>query len=370
MFVMSTFEDDAPPETDIAIEDDADVETVVAPVAYDITSYGADPEAELLVRRLQRGEILIPAFQRSYVWTQPQASRFVESLLLGLPVPGVFLAHDSLTGKQLVIDGQQRLKSLLFFYDGAFNPRPGDKTRRVFALVDVQKRFEGCTYQQLDQRDRIRLDTAILHTTIIRQTAPPDDDTSLFHIFERLNSGGQRLTPQEIRAAIYHGPFLRFIAELNDFQPWRTLFGRKHSRLKDQELLLRFFALFFERGRYARPMHEFLSTFAARHRAPDDVTISEYRALLEVTCSSILKEIGDRAFRAEGRFNMALADAILIGVAERGRRAARPLAPLHASFEALIKDPEFQQATRRATADEAQVALRLQRASLFLSAPA
>jgi uncharacterized protein with ParB-like and HNH nuclease domain len=118
----------------------------VPPVSYDVTSYGSDPDVEGLVRRIKRGDILIPPFQRDYVWRQPEASRFIESLLLGLPVPGIFFATDPETNKLLVIDGQQRLKSLLFFYDGYFNPRPDDKRRRVFNLVKVQEPFEGKTY--------------------------------------------------------------------------------------------------------------------------------------------------------------------------------------------------------------------------------
>ena len=76
------------------IEDENEIEEVVPNLRYDITSYGVDFDVEGLVRRLNRGEILIPEWQRAYVWSHRQASSFVESLLLGLPVPGVFLAQD------------------------------------------------------------------------------------------------------------------------------------------------------------------------------------------------------------------------------------------------------------------------------------
>ena len=168
------------------VKDDAEADDTVAPVRYDITSWGADYDVEGLVRRLQRGDILIPEFQRSYVWTLPAASRFVESLLLGLPVPGVFLAREAETNKFLVIDGQQRLKTLRFFYEGFFNPKSEDKTHRVFSLSSVQNRFEGKTYQTLDERDRLKLDNSIIHATIVRQEAPPDEDTSMYHILNAL----------------------------------------------------------------------------------------------------------------------------------------------------------------------------------------
>jgi len=76
------------------VEDEAEKDETVRPVQYEITSFGADYDAEGLVKRLQRGDIYIPPFQRSFVWTQKEASRFIESLLLGLPVPGIFLARD------------------------------------------------------------------------------------------------------------------------------------------------------------------------------------------------------------------------------------------------------------------------------------
>ena len=102
------------------------------PFRYSISSYGADYPVDGLVKRLKDGTIYVPPFQRSYVWSIRDASRFVESLLLGLPVPGVFLAKEEPTNKLLVIDGQQRLRSLQFFYDRLFEP-----TGREFSLARI-----------------------------------------------------------------------------------------------------------------------------------------------------------------------------------------------------------------------------------------
>src|SRR5687768_3267101 len=96
------------------VVDESEDDSLVPEVTYDVSSYGSDMDVEGLVRRLQSGDILIPPFQRDYVWKQAEASRFIESLLLGLPVPGVFFATEPETNKFLVIDGQQRLKSLQF----------------------------------------------------------------------------------------------------------------------------------------------------------------------------------------------------------------------------------------------------------------
>jgi Protein of unknown function DUF262 len=106
---------------EVVLFDDEDAE-VATPFKYSITAYGADYPVDGLVKRVESGDIFIPSFQRGYVWSLTRASRFVESLLLGLPVPGIFLSKDEPSQKLLVIDGQQRLRTLQFFYQGLFGP--------------------------------------------------------------------------------------------------------------------------------------------------------------------------------------------------------------------------------------------------------
>jgi hypothetical protein len=188
MTTPATSEEFEPNSEDLSVVDEASADDTVIPEQYDIASYGADYDVEGLVRRLQRGDVFIPPFQRQFMWNQQEASRFVESLLLGLPVPGVFLASEAGTNKLLVIDGQQRLKTLQFFYEGFFNPKPENRDQKVFKLLSVQPRLEGATYKSLEDRDRVKLDNAIIHATIVKQEAPSGDDTSIYHIFERLNN--------------------------------------------------------------------------------------------------------------------------------------------------------------------------------------
>jgi hypothetical protein len=346
-----------------AIEDETEQDESVPYVSYDVTSYGSDPDVEGLVRRIKRGDILIPPFQRDYVWRQPEASRFIESLLLGLPVPGIFFATEPETNKLLVIDGQQRLKSLLFFYDGYFNPRPDDKRRRVFNLVKVQERFEGKTYTDLDERDRIRLDNSILHATIVKQTSPPSDDTSLYHIFQRLNSGGRRLVAQEMRVALYHGPLMDRIRHLNEYSSWRLIYGQPNSRLKDQELILRFFALYSEQEHYNRPMEEFLNKFAGRKRRSDELYLDGLSGLFRGCCDIFWEALGRDAFRPTRALNAAVFDSCMVGLARR-IKDGRPVEPnnVREIYKALLNDTQYFQAISRSTADEAFVVRRLTRA--------
>ena len=119
-------------------------ETEEVPVRYEITSYGADFDVSGLIRRFSEQSIEIPPFQRSFVWSIKQASQFIESLLLGLPVPGIFLYRDKDSNKLKVIDGQQRLTSLLFFYNGIWKP-----TGKEYKLTGLTSEFNGKTYKDL-----------------------------------------------------------------------------------------------------------------------------------------------------------------------------------------------------------------------------
>jgi hypothetical protein len=355
---------DAPPAPEV--DDDAEKDLTVPSIRYEITSYGADYDVEGLVRRLKRGEIFVPKFQRDFVWKQPEASRFIESLLLGLPVPGIFLAKEPDTNKFLVIDGQQRLRSLQYFYDGVFNPREGDKKQRVFELTGVQERFDGKTYGTLEEPDRLRLDNSILHATVVKQDSPLEDDTSIYHIFERLNSAGRLLTPQEIRVALYHGRFMDEIRRLNGFAPWREIFGKLNPRLKDQELILRFLALYFGAGSYERPMAEFINKFTASHQRADDAFLASASSAFEETIAAYHRSLGREAFRPGRTLNAAIFDSAMVGLARRLAAGPPPTdAEIAERYRALIADHDYAETTSRSTSDEAFVRTRLQKASEF-----
>lgn len=351
-------------ESDEEIEADDDTDDVVPRVSFEVTSFGSDPEVELLVKRLNRRDIIIPTFQRDYVWRQPEASKFIESLLLGLPVPGLFFATDAVSNKQLVIDGQQRLKTLQFFYNGFFNPKPGDKTQRTFSLTKVQEPFDGLTYATLPEHDRIRLDTSIIHATTVKQTQPAEDDTSLYHIFERLNSGGRRLTDQEMRLAIYHGTLIELVKALNEYPPWRKIFGKRHTRLKDQELILRFLALFYSLDDYQRPLSEFINKFAGRNRNLSGEAAEQMETLFKKTVDTFSSALSGRPFRITTSLNAAVYDSCMVGLAKRidGKATLPEPNAVQAAYTKLLQDASYIEATSRSTADQLFVRRRIERA--------
>src|SRR6185295_13404924 len=149
---------------------DVDEHAEIIPFDYSITAYGADFTVDGLVKRLHDSNVVVPMFslpaagdaepirfQRELVWKKFQADRFIESLLLGLPVPGIFLVKEP-NGTFLVLDGQQRLRTLESFYTGIFQGTE-------FRLDNVQEQWVGKSYRTLRPDDRRRLDNSILHAT-------------------------------------------------------------------------------------------------------------------------------------------------------------------------------------------------------------
>lgn len=345
--------------------EDLDELNEILPTTYSITSYGADYPVDGLVKRMAQGDIVVPlfslepeqgqstvGFQREFVWTKPQADRFVESLLLGLPVPGIFLVKEA-NGKHLVLDGQQRLKTLEAFYLGLFQGKE-------FVLENVQEKWHTKTYKTLHADDRRRLDDSIIHATIVRQDEPSEDQSSIYLIFERLNSGGTFLQPQEIRVALYHGQFASLLSKLNLNEHWRALYGKKSARLKDLELILRFLALHYYAPSYRRPMKDFLNRYMASNRALEKQSEAAIKRVFEETVEATHQHIGPRAFRLKNTVNAAVVDAVMTGVA--ARLALGPLMKpesLKTAYQSLLANNDFLNATGRATADEENVKTRL-----------
>jgi hypothetical protein len=180
-----------------------EAERGAAPVTYQ----GTDFDVEGLVRRLQRDDIVIPTFghgdptletagfQRGFVWRRSQMDRFIESLLLGYPIPGIMLVEQT-DKRYLVLDGQQRLRTLKAYYEGVHHSRE-------FALENVADEFKGLTYRTFSAEQKRTLDNTFIQATIVKPDGPNESLEAVYQVFERLNSGGTQLTPHEIRIALY-----------------------------------------------------------------------------------------------------------------------------------------------------------------------
>lgn len=210
---------------------------------FNISSWGADPSVRELITQYSEGDIEKPELQRKYVWNKKVASRFIESLLLGLPVPSIFLANIESTGKRLIIDGYQRIRTLHdYINDGIWK---GDDS--VFRLVDsnmINNRWRNKTFEELSESDKRRLKNYTIHAIIFEQRRPAND-SAMFQIFERINTSGVSLNDQEVRNCVYQGAMNTRLFELNQKKEWRVLFGKEtqDNRMIDLELILRFFAM-------------------------------------------------------------------------------------------------------------------------------
>ncbi len=346
--------------------DDLDEAAEIIPYTYSITSYGADYPVDSLVKRIEAKDILVPTFsweapekteivgfQRQYVWPRPKADRFIESLLLGLPVPGIFLVKEQ-SGVLLVLDGHQRLYTLQAYYQGIINGQE-------YRLSNVQERFVDKRYKDLDTEDRRRLDDSIIHATVVRQDEPTEDQSSIYVIFERLNTGGVNLQPQEIRVALYHGEFVRVLQDFNDATAWRKLYGKKSRRLKDMEMILRFFAFLYYALHYRSPMKDFLNRYMATNRNLQKQPKNELLKIFNRTTQTILEGIGDKAFRPKRAVNAAVVDSLMTGIAKRllDKGDIHDKRMLKHHFDGLMQNADYMAAAETGTSQEANVKKRI-----------
>lgn len=352
--------------TDIDLEpitsEDEDYES--APPDYQILTYPADFTLEVLHQKWKAKDILIPDFQRGFVWNQAQSSKLIESFLVGLPVPPIFLYSERKSQKFLVIDGQQRLNSIFYFFEGYWGHEIAE-SRRVFRLskLNQDSTFSDRTFEDLQDEDKRRLKNAVLRAFIVQQLDPADD-TSLYHIFERLNTGGTLLTNQEIRNCLFHGKFIKFINELNKVDDWRRILGKDKpdTRGKDVELLVRFFAM-RNIVAYTKPMKDFLSKFMKKNRDASEETLRANRDLFERTCHEVIASLGPKPFHVRAGLNVAVLDAVMTAFSNHLHEIPADVSERYAR---LKKDIQFKKNTESGTTAVDAVRERLGQANATL----
>lgn len=330
---------------------------------------GQDFDVAGLVHRQQAGDIVIPqfdmeeadgieldGFQRKFVWTRPQMDRFIESLLMGLPVPNVFFVRQS-DHRYLVLDGQQRLTTLRFFYEGRFRNRP-------FALKNVSKQFQGVTYRSLEPGARRALDNQFLQAIIVSADGTAESRKTVYKIFERLNSGGTQLTAHEIRMALYAGPAIRFLAKLNAMPSWRQIYGKEPAHARDQELVLRAVAMALRARDYSAPLKSFLNDTCEHMEV--GLKSADWTATVEqrfgAACDALLRSASPRAGVLVGAgkvVNAAKGEAVLAALMVRPDAGAIDGAVIDQWLAGLDDDQGFRASVSQATAEARAVQTRL-----------
>lgn len=341
-------DDDEPSDLQVEVTDDDESEPLPAP-QHEIFSYPADTTLRGYLDQWNDKQLHVPPFQRNFIWDQTRASKLVESFLLGLPVPPVFLFKPIGTKNYWIIDGQQRILSVVYFQRGLFGE---DK----FRLKGVDVRWAGKSFEDLEEPQRFALQTSVLRAVVIQQTNPKDSE-SIYHIFERLNTGGLRLNAMEVRQCVHQSPFLDALKELNGNGAWRELLGlpKPDKRVKDVELLLRVAALFRKYEDYEKPMKGFLNDCAKEMKASQPspaiaTLISELKTAIEAARAAL----GPRPFHLKGRLNYSALDATLVGIMR-----VHPADDLAQRYELLKEKPEFAKAVGFNTSDDAVVKERI-----------
>jgi uncharacterized protein with ParB-like and HNH nuclease domain len=360
---------------------------------YEISASPNDFNVSTIYSFIRSGAVKIPGFQRHFVWDIKRASKLIESLLLGLPVPQIFL-YEEAKNSFLVIDGQQRLMSIYYFIQQRF-PRLEKRAelRRIFdenagqipesvlhdddyfvpfklklpeRLPGQPSKFNGLNYSTLGDY-RVSFELRTVRNIIVKQVSPDGDDSAVFEIFNRLNSGGVNLTPQEIRASMYHSSFYDMLQRANMKPGWRRVVGVEEPDLhmKDVEVLLRSFALLVDAKSYAPSMTKFLNMFSKKSKA-NDAAQNFYLERLFDEFLRIATSLPAKAFINErnNRFHIALFESAFYAACHQTFES-RGIAVKTFTLEQLMRlrvDSVFSAAALEGTSKTDNVSKRLSRA--------
>ena len=318
-------------------------------VEYDITTYPSDFTLGGIRDMWHGGDIKIPSFQRGFVWKIEQSSLLIESFLLGLPVPNVFFYIDD-RNRNLVIDGQQRILSVVYFIDEYFGEETTHGRKQVFRLKGLDERspYHNLRYGDLCDSDRRKLQNSVLRAINVRQLSPSDENTSIYHIFERLNTGGTALKPQEIRNCVFRGDLAKTLHKLNEYSNWRLIVGRKDrdKHQRDVELILRAFALSRSWQSYEKPMKEYLNKSMSQNQKGTSSRVMRFIRLFTHTCDLIVNALGEKPFHLRGPLNASVLDAVFCTLLDNIESLPTDLKN---RYSRLTKDESFLACTRGST---------------------
>jgi len=318
-----------------------------------------------IVAALDEKSIMIPEFQRHYVWSLEQAARLIESLIIQCPIPPMYLNEEA-DERLTVVDGNQRLLSIYNYIKGNY------ELRGLRTYPDLNGYFFG----GLDPRFQRHIVSRPLRFITIKKETHPQIK---FDVFERINSGSVKLSPQELRHGIYYGSLIKTVDSITDEQWWRKLASQgKDQRMRSAELVIRFWAFRYEQNKYEKPLEVFLNQFVKRNRSATQSQLEIWTTELRDVSDIVTRLFGDMAFRTvDSRgmvsklINSALFDAEMVGVSTFGDRNVLreyPVDKFRKNLrEFLMTQQEFIQAVSRATSDEKSVLTRIEGFKRFLA---
>jgi Protein of unknown function DUF262 len=320
-----------------------------------------DFSVSTLVGMMDKKEVTIPEFQRRYVWSDRQASRLVESLIIQCPIPVIYMNQER-DESFAVIDGNQRLNSLKRFLEDAF-PLSG---------LTSYPELAGLKYSQLDKRFQRHISNRVLRCTVILKETHPQVK---FDVFERLNSGAVALTRQELRHGLYYGTLLKAASDVAKALKLESHFGaRKDKRMKAEELVIRYWALSEGIGAYEKPLATFISNYAETNRNPDENQIQKLTNDIKLAHKRAVQLFGPHTFTfskdGRSRFNAAVFDAQMVACAKltavRFNTLDAQKEVVRNAYEDLQQNVDFARSVTLATSDKAALQGRIHKVTSLL----
>ncbi|MDG6898578.1 MAG: DUF262 domain-containing protein [Nitrososphaerota archaeon] len=371
----------APEEGELEVEgDDAETGAETSPTVGKRTIHtsSSDREIESLYNRWKKGRLILqPDFQRQFVWDRAKASRLIESVLMSVPLPIIYLAEGP-DGKEYVIDGQQRLTSFFSFFDGKFPS--GDPFH--LGRMSVFPELEGKSCAELDEAVQDRIRSFDIRTVVIMSDSDPD---LKFEIFERLNTGAVPLNDMELRNCVFRGSYMDLLRKLAADPDFGLIVGLKgpDKRMRDVELVLRFAAFYHATYlRYQSPMKRFFNRDMEKYQNINKTDEDSLKKAFENSVQIVKSLFGTSAFRRFNpgiyndhngfwettRFNASLYDVIMGVFCDVDKsRAYGALESLREGFIDLMSSNEdFRDAILLGTSEPARVKTRFDLARMMV----
>lgn len=362
-------DDELNPASSVKFEDDTDSDKENIPIpSQSLINYGADYTLDSIYQYVtaNKPEIVVqPEFQRRFVWDIKRASKLIESFLLGFPIPNILLGRPQGDGRYEVIDGQQRIMSIVNFIKGKFD------RNTVFKLTgaDIDRRYQDKTFEDLAEPIQRKFKNAILKAVIV---VYPENADVKFSIFQRINTGSVTLNQQEIRNCIFGGKLNNALIEINEKnKKWRKVYSSKpDKRMKDIETVLRFLAGYYQHEKYEKPLNSFLNKFMDENINPTNEKLTEYKNIFEESLTIIIENIGDNAFSKSkgGRsINRAMFESIMIAIARLNKEKKLNKAKLKEYHTKLLNKDYYINSVTTGTADKKKYQDRISIAYKILS---
>lgn len=300
---------------DMLFSDSGDTQTIVEipQEVRKINTQAYDKSISDIVRMIEEGDIILdPEFQRNYVWDNKKASSLIESVILNVPIPVIYVSQEK-DDRWTVIDGLQRLWSLKRFFSGKF------KLSGLEILTDLNKQ----DFSTLNPKALRMLKNGLLRIIMISQDS---NEEIKYDVFMRLNSGSVHLTEQELRNCLYRGSLNKLLKDLSSNQKWLSLLGLQaaHKRMADREMILRYFAITAnwdsehnEVMGYKGRMKTFLNEYMFKNKNIKENDVKRLRQEFEDTVNKVYEVFGVDAFRKIGdnvnkSINRAVADVLML----------------------------------------------------------